>query len=40
MSETPDTTRGIWQSVLSRLTSDDRITPQLLGFINSSSQKA
>lgn len=34
MSETPDTTRGIWQSVLSRLTSDDRITPQLLGFIN------
>ena len=34
MSETPDTTKGIWQSVLSRLTSDDRITPQLLGFIN------
>jgi len=34
MSETPDSTKGIWQSVLSRLTSDDRITPQLLGFIN------
>jgi chromosomal replication initiator protein len=34
MSDTPDTTKGIWQSVLSRLTSDDRITPQLLGFIN------
>jgi chromosomal replication initiator protein len=34
MSETPDSTREIWQSVLSRLTSDERITPQLLGFIN------
>ncbi len=34
MSETPDTTKGIWQSVLSRLMSDDRITPQLQGFIN------
>ncbi|MCU1412233.1 MAG: chromosomal replication initiator protein dnaA [Rhodoglobus sp.] len=34
MSDTPDSTKGIWQSVLSRLTSDDRITPQLLGFIN------
>src|SRR6188768_2299946 len=34
MSETADSTREIWQSVLSRLTSDDRITPQLLGFIN------
>jgi len=34
MAETADTTREIWQSVLSRLTSDDRITPQLLGFIN------
>jgi chromosomal replication initiator protein len=34
MSETPDSTTEIWQSVLSRLTSDDRITPQLLGFIN------
>ena len=34
MSEAPDSTREIWQSVLSRLTSDDRITPQLLGFIS------
>lgn len=34
MSEKPDSTREIWQSVLSRLTSDERITPQLLGFIN------
>jgi len=34
MSETPDSTREIWQSVLSRLTSDERITPQLLGFIS------
>ena len=34
MSDTPDSTKGIWQSVLSRLMSDDRITPQLLGFIN------
>ncbi len=34
MSESADPTREIWQSVLSRLTSDDRITPQLVGFIN------
>lgn len=34
MSEPSDPTREIWRSVLSRLTSDDRITPQLLGFIN------
>jgi chromosomal replication initiator protein len=34
MSESPDQTREIWHSVLARLTSDDRITPQLLGFIN------
>jgi chromosomal replication initiator protein len=34
MSESPDPTRAIWQSVLSRLTSDHRITPQLVGFIN------
>ncbi len=34
MSDAPDSTREIWQSVLSRLTSDDRITPQLLGFIS------
>src|SRR6186997_483457 len=34
MAEAPDSTREIWDSVLSRLTSDERITPQLLGFIN------
>ncbi len=34
MSEIPDSTRALWQSVLSRLTDDSRITPQLLGFIN------
>ena len=34
MSESPDSTREIWQSVLSRLTSDERITPQLLGFVS------
>jgi chromosomal replication initiator protein len=34
MAETPDSTREIWQSVLSRLGGDERITPQLLGFIN------
>ncbi len=34
MSEIPDSTRALWQSVLSRLTADSRITPQLLGFIN------
>ncbi|MDJ0333684.1 chromosomal replication initiator protein DnaA [Salinibacterium sp. G-O1] len=34
MSESADPTREIWRSVLSRLTSDDRITPQLFGFIN------
>ena len=34
MSEIPDSTREIWQAVLSRLTSDARITPQLLGFIS------
>ena len=34
MSESPDPTREIWRSVLSRLTADDRITPQLVGFIN------
>ncbi|MFM9877103.1 MAG: chromosomal replication initiator protein DnaA [Rhodoglobus sp.] len=34
MSENPDSTREIWQSVLSRLTSDERITPQLLGFVS------
>jgi len=34
MSETPDSTHEIWASVLARLMSDERITPQLLGFIN------
>lgn len=34
MSEIPDSTREIWQLVLARLTSDARITPQLLGFIS------
>lgn len=34
MSESADPTREIWLSVLTRLTSDDRITPQLVGFIN------
>ena len=34
MSESPDPTREIWRSVLPRLTADDRITPQLVGFIN------
>jgi chromosomal replication initiator protein len=34
MAEVPDSTRELWQSVLARLSTDDRITPQLLGFIN------
>ncbi|CAN5172633.1 hypothetical protein BH11ACT4_BH11ACT4_09650 [soil metagenome] len=34
MSESPDSTREIWQSVLSHLMGDERITPQLLGFIS------
>ena len=34
MAESPDSTREIWQVVLAHLTSDDRITPQLLGFIS------
>lgn len=34
MTDAPDSTRDIWQSVLSQLTSDERITPQLHGFIN------
>ena len=32
--ETPDPTRDLWESVVSQLNSDDRITPQLHGFIN------
>lgn len=34
MSDITDPTRDLWQSVLNRLISDDRITPQLLGFVN------
>ena len=34
MSEIPDSTHAIWQSVLTALTSDERITPQLHGFIS------
>lgn len=34
MSESPDPTQEIWQTILARLSSDDRITPQLLGFIS------
>ena len=34
MSDSPDPTRELWASVLGQLGSDDRITPQLHGFIN------
>jgi len=34
MSETPDPTKGLWQSVLAHLNGDERITPQLQGFVN------
>jgi len=34
VDEITDTTPEIWQAVLSRLTSDERITPQLHGFIS------
>jgi chromosomal replication initiator protein len=34
MADPVDTTTGIWQSVLAQLTADDRITPQLHGFIS------
>ncbi|WP_166876725.1 MULTISPECIES: chromosomal replication initiator protein DnaA [unclassified Salinibacterium] len=34
MSDEPDSTGAIWRSVLARLGTDDRITPQLHGFIN------
>jgi len=34
MSDTPDPTRELWDSVVGQLNSDDRITPQLHGFIN------
>ncbi|WP_157154935.1 chromosomal replication initiator protein DnaA [Diaminobutyricimonas sp. LJ205] len=34
MAEQPDATAEIWRSVLSKLGDDERITPQLHGFIN------
>ena len=34
MTDAPDQTRELWTAVLSQLSSDDRITPQLHGFIN------
>ncbi len=34
MADLPDATREIWQSIRNRLTADDRITPQLHGFIS------
>ena len=34
MTDTPDPTRELWGSVLTLLGGDDRVTPQLQGFIN------
>ena len=34
MTDTPDPIRDLWDSVVSQLNADDRITPQLHGFIN------
>ena len=34
MTDTPDPTRELWDSIVSQLNADDRITPQLHGFIN------
>jgi len=34
MADSTDSTQEIWNSVLTRLTSDERITPQLHGFIS------
>jgi chromosomal replication initiator protein len=34
MTDTPDPTRDLWDSVVGQLNSDERITPQLHGFIN------
>jgi chromosomal replication initiator protein len=34
MAEAPEKTREIWSSILAQLTTDDRITPQLHGFIS------
>ena len=34
MTDTPDPTRELWESVLVLLHADDRVTPQLQGFLN------
>ncbi|MEO6115445.1 MAG: chromosomal replication initiator protein DnaA [Pseudolysinimonas sp.] len=34
MTDTPDPTRELWESVLVLLRTDDRVTPQLQGFLN------
>ena len=34
MTDTPDPTRELWDSVLGILHGDDRVTPQLQGFLN------
>jgi chromosomal replication initiator protein len=34
MTDTPDPTRELWESVLVQLHADDRVTPQLQGFLN------
>ncbi len=34
MTDTPDPTRELWDSVLALLHADDRVTPQLQGFLN------
>ncbi|WP_108249735.1 chromosomal replication initiator protein DnaA [Planctomonas deserti] len=34
MQQSPDPTREIWDSIMGSLTADDRITPQLHGFIS------
>ena len=34
MDDPADPTQGIWQSILTQLSADDRITPQLHGFIS------
>jgi chromosomal replication initiator protein len=34
MTQTPDPTRDLWDTVLALLGTDDRVTPQLQGFIN------
>ncbi|WP_434011030.1 hypothetical protein [Frondihabitans sucicola] len=34
MTSTIDPVQGLWRSVLARLTTDDRITPQLHGFVS------